>query len=125
MTQWTLGNGSLVGKYIKLGKFVSVRFSFTAGSTTTFTADLPTFSLPFAVESSASVNTAWAQLLDNSANVRYMTFVYGPTSSSVGILASDVSSTYGPQAPLGISSTRPFTWAVNDSIYFSMNYQAA
>ena len=126
MGVWTLGNGTLTGNYVKIGKFVSATFLFTAGSTSVFTASQPTFSLPFAIKNAANINgTFGIQLFDLSANNRYMTFAYNASTTTVGVLASDTSFTYGPQAPLGISDTRPFTWATGDKISGQYNYTAA
>jgi hypothetical protein len=42
----TLGNGTIVGKYIRIGKFCSVRIQLTLGSTSSVST-FPRFSIPF------------------------------------------------------------------------------
>jgi len=127
MTNWTVGNGTLVGNYVRIGQFVNATFQFVAGSTSTFAASgFVTFSLPFAAKSDANINATFGiQLFDNSANTRYMTFCFQASSTTVGVLAADVSGTYGPTGPSDVISTRPFTWAVNDSISGQYNYTVA
>ena len=127
MTNWTVGNGTLVGNYVKIGKFVNATFKFTAGSTSTFAASgFVTFSLPFAIKSDENINATFGvQLFDLSANNRYMTFCFAASSTTVGVLAAQVDGTYGPTGPTDVISTRPFTWATGDIISGQYNYTAA
>lgn len=45
-TGWALGNGTATGLYVQMGETVHYRVSITFGSTSTFGAGQPTFSLP-------------------------------------------------------------------------------
>lgn len=46
ITNMTLGNGSTVFRYMRVGKWVTLWFRLVAGSTTTYTASAVAFSLP-------------------------------------------------------------------------------
>lgn len=46
-TNPVLGNGTLAGRHMKVGRTCSVQYTLTVGSTTTFGADELRFSLPF------------------------------------------------------------------------------
>lgn len=43
---WNIGNGTVIAKYIQIGKLVYARLSVTWGSTTSITGGDPTFTLP-------------------------------------------------------------------------------
>jgi hypothetical protein len=47
-TNFTVGNGTLTGKWLQLGKTIILRVTFAAGSTTSYTASGMTVSLPTA-----------------------------------------------------------------------------
>lgn len=53
-TNFTVGNGSISGRWIRVGKSVLIRIFFQAGSTTTYTAGQMTISLPAAAHGTSS-----------------------------------------------------------------------
>jgi hypothetical protein len=47
-TNFTVGNGTIAGKYAQVGKLIVIRVNFTGGSTSTYTASAFAISLPVA-----------------------------------------------------------------------------
>src|SRR4051812_16471214 len=74
MTTWTLGNGTLVGKYNRVGKTIDVHMEYTIGSTDTLAAGSPAWSLPFQANWSVTGNPGQSLgrvfLFDTSAAAR-------------------------------------------------------
>lgn len=115
---WSLGNGTLVAAYAKTGRTVHLRITLTAGSTTTFGAQL-TFSALFAA--AAVVRSMGGYYLDASAGV-------------VGPLLHEISdSTITPcfltdaqsrdNAGL-LDTTKPIDWTTSDEVQVVMTYEA-
>lgn len=110
-----LGNGTISGKYRRLGKTVEARVTLTMGSTTTFGTGAYLLSLPVAAVSVAprAIGAAW--FLDFGTAAKEGTAPVDGTLSVVALSAS------GAQ----VTSTSPHTWAVNDEISFSITYDVA
>lgn len=114
----SLGNGTIAGTYIQIGKFVSFRIIFTYGSTTTSGNGVWVFSVPVTAVGS------------------------GPAAGGIGLVATDVSasaiyagaainSTLSSFVPVTLASpvaaftaTAPVTWATGDQVYMSGYYFA-
>ena len=102
-----IGNGSIVGNYLRMGKLVHLVITVTAGSTTTFGTGAWSFSIPantaavglfrwFGVDASG----AGANNKDGAA--------YFPTSTTIALYHEASNGFGGP--------TVPFTWANGDSL---------
>lgn len=114
-TNPTIGNGTLAGRYIQAGDTVFVRAYLKVGSTSTNGSGAYSLSMP--VEAAATVPQALSGwLVDASESDRYPVTVL-LTGTFVRILDSTAS--------FGVSSTSPFTWAVNDEILIAGIYEAA
>jgi len=125
----SLGNGTLVGKYVQQGKLVTFRAVLTLGSTSTIGTGQYNLSLP--VEATpgggsggniATVNgTGW--VIDASAGGYY--FVRADildSTTSVRFRLLNASATY---ATLGtVAENTPFTFATSDTINISGTYEA-
>ena len=103
----SLGNGTLQGLYLQVGKLVHVLINFKAGSTTTFGTGAWSFTLPFA---SKSLGTgAWGIPLSGYAE-------------DIGIQGFSLQSGYSsgssiePQGTTGspLSATSPLVWGNGD-----------
>lgn len=108
----TVGNGSLVGEYVKDGELCHLRIQLTVGSTTTSTGTVWMFTLPFlsvgaaagsvvVYDASASAQSATAHVNNNSG------LVYLNTGSGLA------------------GSTTPMPWAVGDYFGLSLTYRVA
>lgn len=105
-----IGNGSLVGGYLQIGKLLFVRINMTAGSTTTF----GTGTWDFAIPNSLTVANTYTQPLsaffwDSSASTWYSGNGFSGALSSTSVISVR---SHGSTA--GVSSTVPFTWATGD-----------
>ncbi len=122
----TVGNGTVVARYVRMNGLVSVRFQFTLGSTSSIGSS-PTISLPVVASSvgdTVALNTLGnAEFSDNS-----------PSATRHGHVRLQSTTTWRPATYVVVSSrigeaslgtTEPFTWAVNDHFYCSFTYEGA
>ncbi len=126
MTTWsspiaggiTVGDGATVATYCELGPLMYAQFRFTFGSTSAVTGGV-TIDLP---EDStlAHLPTSMCMLWDNSATTRYPGIIHGSSATTLAVQSINAASTSAVGAAL--SSTVPFTWAVNDVIAFNIWY---
>lgn len=115
----TLGNGSVAGAYLQVGKLVLFFISLTWGSTTASGNGTWTFTLPVTGSSTyaaGSVNDA--QYADSSASQTYR--------GSVGNVSTSVIFPYTNASPMAaVTALAPFTWATGDSCIIRGWYVAA
>lgn len=114
---WTLGNGSVSGRYIQAGKQVIGQIRFSVGSTTAFSGG-PTFTLPTASRALLTGRdpVGSATLFDNSVNAyRHWVAVLNTTGTIAAV---------NPDGT-GITPTAPWTWANTDVIVIQFEYEAA
>ena len=122
-TNLTIGNGTVVARYIQIGDTVHVTYSLTFGTTTSITGT-PTISMPVTANSTTPNDT-----IIGSANLREvgtalrLGAVYKASTTTFGVYAQTASSSYVRLANL--SSTVPFTWGDTDYIRFTATYEAA
>ena len=126
-TNLTIGNGTVVAKWIKIGKTVHVRISLVFGSTTSITASLPTFTLPVTAASYPNIqpitSLGLGRFYDQSADVTYETIIVAGDVSTGRFQHYVVSgSTITTAAP---SATAPFTWTTSDQMAAQFTYEAA
>jgi hypothetical protein len=115
-TQPVLSNGTLTGKYVRIGPAIWFVMSLTAGSSTTFGTGRWEFLLPFTAGFTLGAFTAIMQ------DISVPTVVVG---AGFMISTTEFSVTYtGDPAP-GITVTTPFTWAVNDTLQVAGFYLAS
>lgn len=119
----TVGNGTVVAKYIQVGKIVVFYYQLTFGSTTTIDASNPTISLPTSASSNLLDDTPIGHLncFDNGTG-----YYYGQVwkrSAVMFPIVGDASGTY--VKAVGPSSTIPFTWTTGDVLVISGAYEAA
>ena len=124
-TNLTVGNGTLVAKYIQIGKTVFVRLGLVFGNTSAISGGV-TFTLPVTAAALASASNmeivGSALVTDNSSNL--INGYVALTSTTKGILRVETAS--GSYVNLSdISSTVPFTWATGYIVGLSFVYEAA
>jgi hypothetical protein len=109
----SIGNGTLVGQYLKVGKLVYVQINFVGGSTTTFGNGAWYFSLPFS----------------NKANFTgKQGFPIGGYVEDAGVASYGINGNRGGSATdiipaingVEISRTSPFTWATADILTINL-----
>ena len=123
-TNFTLGNGTLIAKYIQIGKFVSVKFELTLGSTSSMGTG-PQVSLP--VTSSSSITSLASSigfsLCGDTGTASYYGAVTFGTTTTVYVWFFDIASSKVLRGT--ISSTAPFTWVSTDTFAAQFYYEAA
>jgi hypothetical protein len=125
VTNWTLGSGSIVGRYQRIGRFVVADIEMIMGSTTGFSSNL-VISLPITAkaQSLTTRTIGFCQMFDVSASFLFAGNVRQSTNNQQLIPSVyDVVTTYA--APDSIISTRPFSWTNLDEISITAFYEAA
>ncbi|MFE6482390.1 hypothetical protein ACFVGN_05545 [Streptomyces sp. NPDC057757] len=115
-----LGNGTLTGRHMKIGRMAFVTINLSAGSTTTFGTGNYSFSLPFAAASSGVAEVGASQVLGTDRWVG-------------GVVISSASSTVSPFVAISatntrtdfVTNTRPETLASGAQIRMSFMYETA
>jgi hypothetical protein len=118
VSQPDIGNGTLVGKFKRIGKVVFVHVTLTTGTTTTYGSGTWRFSLPLPATSSRAV-TVPALYLDNGIAYHAGQAIteFAGNTSFVSVLSGG-----SPMAP--VTSTNPFTWVGGDSLTINGSYEA-
>jgi hypothetical protein len=120
ITGFTLGNGTITGKYTQIGKTVIFRARFTYGSSSS-----PPNGSTYVTISRPPITQS------NEFDLAYMNAIYLDSGTGWGPFISYGDSiwgfgTGGAYASIAyLSSTVPITWVANDSIYVSGYYEAA
>ena len=120
VTNPVLNNGTIVAKYIQVGKFVLYTGSITMGSTTTFGSSTWFVSLPVTPIASGTGNTTYpgaALLYDSSATA-------GRISGTPSIFTTTQVDFYIGSGGV-VNNVTPFTWATGDILGWTLIYEAA
>jgi hypothetical protein len=121
LTNLTLGNGTMTGKYVQIGKFVHATLSLTWGSTTSSSGAWE-FSSPVTMATPNNTYIGTARLLDAGVQ-NYPGMVLILTSTKLIAFSQYVGNTYAEAA--NIATTSPFTWTTGDNLSFSITFEAA
>ena len=123
-TNLTIGNGTVISRFINIGKLVVCHFTFTLGSTSAV-GTTPKVSLPVVAASVyvANRNYVGELVLDDITGSDFHGPIRLASTSEATLLVYDSSGTYLGRA--GITATVPFTWATGDIISFTMVYEGA
>jgi hypothetical protein len=118
LTNWTLGNGTLTGSYIQVGKLVIGKVFFTVGSTTTVSGTL-VISLPVTKVSDDALGTSLhgsAMLFDTSSSARAVRHVFQQSTAAMNF--------YDASGQVQ-NATNPWAWASGDKLNATFMYEAA
>jgi hypothetical protein len=111
----TIGNGTVISRYVRVGKQITIYWRLSFGSTTAITGGYPYFTLPF--------NANGTGLIFGLAHYNDS----GTGDYSGGCYISGGSVVYPivnlTSAWNGLSPTIPFTWATGDVIDVNLTYQ--
>lgn len=124
-TQPTLGNGSIAGRYQKIGKTVHFVITLIMGSTSTYPTVQWYISLPFpaVVSVPALIPVFHGRIYDTSSGNAFLATAHAQSGT---YMALETQSSVTPAS--GTDATRqgfPITWATGDAIYFSGTYEAS
>lgn len=109
-----VGNGVVNTRYTKVGRFVSVKYQITFGTTSSLNASAITIGLPFTGVTMQVVGPTLASDVGTA-------FRYGCAFSSNG---TAVTFTHDG-SPANWTSSIPFSWTTNDVLTFSYEYNTA
>jgi hypothetical protein len=119
LTNLTLGNGTVLAKFVQTGSTVHYRFRFTLG-TTSAVGTSPQFTLPVAPADYVGPTILGDALLTDTGTTNRRGYAQQNAGSTCDIIAF---STTGTSA--GITATSPHTWASTDVIAVVGTYEAA
>lgn len=120
-TNITVGNGTVVAKYIQIGKFVRCKLKFTMGSTSSISSN-NAFSLPVTATSPVGIAIGNCYLEDLGV-FGYEGSIRLASTTTATIIIWNAGGSYVTST--GIGSTAPFTWATGDFFGCSFAYEAA
>lgn len=124
----TVGNGTVTGRYLQVGKTVFYRLSAVWGGTTSLAAGTDTFTLPVTAATypgtAATVSIGNTIYYDTSATEWYYGFVFWASTTTADFSQYMLASTTAVTAD-GLNATTPATWATGDQFNFSGSYEAA
>jgi len=109
----TIGNGTLVGIYTRIGNRVDVSIKLIWGTTTSHGAAPQTLALPYQANATyPGVGSWWAD--DNGTGNRTGTAKVAPGGTSMTL--------YDDATAGQVTNAVPMTWAVNDQIHVLLTY---
>lgn len=123
-TNFTLGNGTVTAKYVKIGRKVTWYMKVILGTTSSMGTS-PTFTLPVAMAS--YYNNAFLDIMGNgwiqdAGTAHYGSFVNWQTSTTVGLNVWRADTSFIQAG--GITATSPMTWTTNDSFTYTGTYES-
>lgn len=110
----TIGNGTLIGRYVKIGRMVFVQAGFIFGSTSSFSGEITSFgNFPFTLANlGVDVYSTGIGVAYKSGIGWYLRYAYALSNNSYAITGS-------------LNTTDPFTWGAGDTVLLSICYEAA
>jgi hypothetical protein len=125
-TNLTLGNGTTAAKWSRVNSTIFYVGYVRLGSTSSVSTD-PQVSVPFnlfARPTTAAIPYGLASLLDDSAGLGFNgRLVQAGSTTQLLFLATEISGTRVIDQT--ITSTVPFTWAVNDVLQWAITYETS
>ena len=115
-TNPSIGNGTLAGRYVQIGKTVIGVIKLVMGSTTTYGSGAWSFSLPYAVKNSYSLGQ-WASYGAGAVYNTGHSILY-PNTGVVSSFIRDSGVSY-------LNATTPHTWASGSELHFFATYETA
>lgn len=118
VTAFTTGNGTIEGRYAKLGDTIIAEVLVTLGTTSAVTGSI-TITLPFTARRNKLVGTAVSR--PTGASTSYQMAVYSVAAATLVAVG-----TLGTTGAIGAtSSTSPATWASTGWLLMQVTYEAA
>jgi hypothetical protein len=120
ITGITVGNGTVISRYRKVGKTVQIFFKFTMGSTSSLNGALNYFALPFNFKNSSTGGYASGGIED-AGTTAYIPFAEINGNNCI-LSVANASTTYSTFTR--ITNGVPMVWTTNDYIWVSFTYEA-
>ena len=115
----TIGNGALTAWYRRVGDSVFYNGRFRFGSTSVASGTIGPISLPVSSVLPSNRVVGEAGLFDFSTNNIHTATVDIQTATAMNVYRASGVATYF------VTSTAPFTWALNDELWWTVRYWAA
>lgn len=117
-TNLTVGNGTVVARWVQVGKTAFGYVAFTFGTTSAISGDV-SFTLPFTANAAYLTDhpAGTARLVDSGVQ-GYPAELYLTSTTKLRLSISSVGATYPTDTPL--SSTVPFSWGTAD--FFTLTF---
>lgn len=114
----TIGNGTIVAKYMRVNKLVTYRIQVTWGSTTTHPASTQVFNVPVAAHAdyTSSMHMGNGLGLDTSGSATNNLTADYVTSTTILLLTS---------TNTVVTNAVPWTWATGDKLSVTGTYETA
>jgi len=125
-TNLTVGNGTVVARYLKVDKLMTVYVLLTFGSTTSITGAVPQFTVPEATTSNWQYTPIFLwQAGDYGTNSFAGSAYFEGSTTKVGLYIWKANGTYISTSVDAVTSTVPHTWTTNDTIGITFTYEVA
>ncbi|MFF9324049.1 hypothetical protein ACF1AY_04950 [Streptomyces sp. NPDC014776] len=119
-TNPSIGNGTITGRYMKIGRTVICEMNLVTGSTTTYGAGQYGFSLPAQAAASGVDAEGTARLTAGATYIGQAFIISGGTSMSAAFPTAATPANAGNMTP-----TAPATLAAGHTMRLSIVYEAA
>jgi hypothetical protein len=112
-----LGNGTIAGTYIKVGKKVQLFITLTMGGTTTYgSSNAWTFTLPFTADTAPTTAAGTGYGLDAGTQYYHVIPIIAASASTLTLII--------PGSGNSVAQTTPFSWGNTDSLQIAITYIA-
>ena len=123
-TNPSIGNGTLTGRYIVIGKLCTYVLGLVMGTTTTYGSGNWAFSLPINAVNTAGIYFLGVAHLRKAGSGNYERIVQIAPAVSASTISLFNDPTQGSSS-LYISGTNPFTWGDGSTLNFEITYEIA
>ena len=123
-TNPAIGNGTLTGRYIVIGKLCTYVLGLVMGSTTTYGSGNWAFSLPINAVNTAGINFYGVAHLRKVGTANYERIAEIVPANSVSVINLFIDPTPGSNST-NLSASVPFTWGEDDAFGFKITYEIA
>ena len=121
-TNPSIGNGTLSGRYVQIGKTCILVVGLVMGSTTTYGSGNWAFSLPKSAVKTAGINFYGVAHIRKGGTANYERIAEIAPSLSTTVINMFTDPTPGSNSQ-SISATVPFTWGDGDSLGIEITYE--
>ncbi|MFE5217461.1 MULTISPECIES: hypothetical protein [unclassified Streptomyces] len=122
-TNPSLGNGTLAGRYLKIGRTVICHINLTTGSTTTYGSGNYNFTLPFQAANAGASYVGLAHLLGTNRWIGHI--VISPNATSCSAFFQTYQSSVADTRALFLTQVLPESHAAGDQVRLTFVYEAA
>lgn len=120
----TVGNGTVVARYVQIGTLVVAHYVLTFGSTTSIDGTPVEVSVPVAASSNYTdlQNVTGHARHNESGGTNYLGYVRLANANTIRIQIAGANTTYVDE--VNVNTTVPFTWGTGDTLTFTTIYEA-